>query len=160
MNHSAFSVSIDQRYFEDYIPGSIQVFGTAVVAENEIVEFARRYDPQEFHIDPVAAKQTAFGGLIASGWHTAAMMMRLLVDNYLSSVASLGSPGVDELRWTKPVRPGDTLSVRVTVLDATRSRSKPDRGIIKSSVEVLNQNDEIVMTMRGVNLMLCREKAL
>ncbi|MBI3914060.1 MAG: MaoC family dehydratase [Chloroflexi bacterium] len=159
MNHSPSNVPRDQRYFEDYIPGAVQVFGTVVVEEKEIVEFGRRYDPQEFHTDPAAAKQTAFGGLIASGWHTAALMMRLLVDNYLSSVASLGSPGIDELRWTKPVRPGDTLSVRVTVLDATRSRSKPDRGVLRSLIEVLNQNGEVVMTMRGVNLMLCREKA-
>jgi acyl dehydratase len=97
-----------------------------------------------------------FGGLIASGWHTASLMMRLLADHYLSKVASLGSPGVDELRWTQPVRPGDALSIRVTVLDAKRSRSKPDRGIVQTSIEVLNQRGEIVATMKAINLLRCR----
>jgi hypothetical protein len=94
----------------------------------------QRSDPQPFHIDPKAAQHTMFGELIASGWHTASLMMRLMVDHYLSRNASLGSPGVDELRWLKPVRPGDALSVRVTILETKRSRSKPDRGIVRSFV--------------------------
>jgi acyl dehydratase len=94
--------------------------------------------------------------LIASGWQTAGLAMRMLVDNYISKVASLVSPGIDELRWTKVVRPNDVLRVRVTVLEARRSRSKPDRGVVNSKVEVLNQHGETVMTMRGMNLLLCR----
>ncbi len=158
MNRSTFTTPIEDRYFEDYVVGSIYEFGSVIVKEAEIIDFARRFDPQVFHSDPEAAKKTIFGGLIASGWHTAGMMMRLFVDHYLSWVASLGSPGIDELRWTIPVRPGDELSIRVTVLEANRSRSKPDRGVIRSFIEVLNQNHEVVLTMKAINLLLCREK--
>lgn len=156
---SDFSTPIEHRYFEDYVAGAVHEFGNIAVEETQVIEFARRFDPQIFHTDPEAAKATMFGGLIASGWHTAALMMRLFVDNYLSSSASLGSPGVDELRWLKPVRPGDTLSARATILEANRSRSKPDRGIIRTYIEVLNQENQVVMTMRALNMMLCREKA-
>jgi acyl dehydratase len=157
MNRSTFATPIGDRYFEDYVPGSVHEFGTIVAKESEIIEFARRFDPQSFHTDPDAAKSTIFGGLIASGWHTAGMMMRLYADHYLSEVASLGSPGIDELRWTKPVRPGDELSIRVTVLEANRSRSKPDRGIVRSFIEVLNQDRELVLTMNAINFLLCRD---
>ena len=109
------------------------------------------------HIDPAAAAQGPFGGLIASGWHTAAMVMRLFVEHYLSKVATLPSPGIDELRWVRPVRPGDRLRVRVTVVEANRSRSKPDRGMVRGLVEVLNQSDEVVMSFRPMNLLRCRE---
>jgi acyl dehydratase len=127
-----------------------------VVDAGEIVTFAQRFDPQRFHIDPEAAKKTPFGGLIASGWHTAGLMMRLYVEYYLTHVASLGSPGVDELRWLKPVRPGDTLSICVTVLKATRSKSKPDRGAVTSLTEVFNQAGEAVMTLKAVNIIARR----
>jgi acyl dehydratase len=157
MNLSTFATPIEDRYFEDYIVGSVYKFGVIAVKEAEIIDFARRFDPQVFHTDPEAAKKTIYGGLIASGWHTAGMMMRLLADHYLSHAASLGSPGIDELRWTRPVRPGDELSIRLTVLEANRSRSKPDRGVLLSFVEVLNQNDEVVLTLKAVNLLLCRE---
>jgi acyl dehydratase len=126
------------------------------VTAEEIVAFARRYDPQAMHTDAEASARGPFGGLIASGWHTAAMVMRLFVEHYLSRVATLPSPGIDELRWVLPVRPGDRLRVRVTVTEARRSRSKPDRGIVRSLVEVLNQRDEVVMTQRPMNLMRCR----
>ena len=149
-------VPIDQRYFEDYQPRSVHEYGTITVDEAEIIAFARKFDPQEFHVDPEAAARGPFGGLIASGWHTASLMMRLFADHYLSKVASLGSPGVDELRWIQPVRPGDALSIRVTVVDAKRSRSKPDRGIVQSSIQVLNQRGEIVATMKAINLLRCR----
>jgi acyl dehydratase len=152
-------VPIDQRYFEDYQPGSVHEYGTITVDEAEIIAFARKFDPQDFHVDPEAAARGPFGGLIASGWHTASLMMRLLADHYLSRVASLGSPGIDELRWTQPVRPGDALSIRVTVLDAKRSRSKPDRGIVQTSIEVLNQRGEIVATVKAVNLLRCRSSS-
>ena len=140
------------------MPGSVRTSGTVLVTEEEIIEFAKRYDPQVFHTDPVAARDSIYGGLVASGWHTAAMAMRLIVENYLSGVASVGSPGVDEVRWLKPVRPGDRLSVRVTVLEARRSESKPDRGIVRSLVEVLNQDMAVVMSFKGVTMVLCRNR--
>ena len=146
-------------YFEDYIAGTAQEFGSIAVEEAEVIAFAQRFDPQPFHTDPVAAQQSPFGGLIASGWHTAALTMRLVVEHYLAKTASLGSPGIDELRWLKPVRPGDTLTVRVSVIEAKRSRSKPDRGVVRSALEVLNQNREVVMTMKALNMMRCREVA-
>jgi len=158
MNRSTFSVPVEDRYFEDYEPGTVHEFGTIAVEETEIIEFGQRFDPQVFHTDPQAAKQTTYGGLIASGWQTASLMMRLFVDHYLSGIASLGSPGVDEMRWIKPVRPGDSLSLRVTVSQTKRSRSKPDRGVLFSFIEVLNQNHDVVMSMKAVNLLLCRQK--
>jgi acyl dehydratase len=147
------------RYFEDYAPGSVQEFGPTVVDEAEIVEFARRYDPQPIHTDPEWARNGPFGGLIASGWHTTAMMMRLLVDQYLPAAASLGSPGIDELRWLRPVRPGDQLRVRVTVIEVRPSRSKPDRGLIRSRIEVLEADGSAVMTMVALNMMRRRPAA-
>ncbi len=158
MSNSTFTVSSENRYFEDYVAGSVHEFGSIAVEEAEMIAFAKRYDPQIFHIDPQAAKQTIYGGLIASGWLTSGLMMRLYSDHYLSHVASLGSPGIDELRWLKPVRPGDVLSLRVIVLETNRSRSKPDRGIVRSLIEVLNQNAEIVMSMKAVNFFRCREQ--
>jgi acyl dehydratase len=146
----------EERYFEDYIPGSIFEYGEIRVEEADIVEFARRYDPQFIHLDRDAAARGPFGGLIASGWHTASAMMRLLVDRFLPKTTSLGSPGIDELRWIRPVRPGDVLRIRVAVLDATRSRSKPDRGIVRTLVEVLNQHDEVVMSLKPMNIFACR----
>jgi len=154
-----FPVPIDKRYFEDYVPGSVFEYGTVTVNQADVIEFAQRFDPQPFHIDPAAAARGPFGGLIASGWHTASLVMRLVVDHYLSSVAGLGSPGVDELRWTRPVRPGDSLRVRVSVLEARRSRSKPDRGIVRSHIEVLNQAGDVVMSLKALNLLRCREMA-
>ena len=146
-----FKTPINDRYFEDYIEGDIHRFGSITVELDELIAFAKRFDPQSFHVDPDAAKLTQFGGLIASGWHTAALTMRLYADHYLTHVASLASPGVDELRWLTPVRPGDTLSVRVTVLRAVPSNSKPERGIVTSFVEVFNQAGELVMTFKCVN---------
>ena len=142
----------DERYFEDFIPGLVQEFGPTVVGEAEIVEFARQYDPQPIHTDPQWARTGPFGGLIASGWHTAALMMRLLVDQYLPSAASLASPGIDELRWLQPVRPGDELRVRVTVIEARASRSKPDRGLLRSRIEVLGPDGSAVMTLIALNM--------
>ncbi len=152
-----FATPIDDRYFEDYVPGEVHEFGSIVAEESEMIAFARCFDPQPFHTDPVAAKQSIFDGLIASGWYTAGLMMRLYVDHYLSHVASLSSHGVDDLRWLKPVHPGDTLSLRITITETTRSKSKPDRGVVHSYIEVLNQNREVVMSVKGVNLLACRE---
>lgn len=151
-----FTSPIDDRHLEDYVPGDVHEFGAALVTEQEIVEFARRYDPQDFHTDAVKAAGSRFGGLIASGWLTCALMMRMFADHYLTRNASLSSPGLDEVRWLAPVRPGDVLHARVTVLEARRSSSKPDRGILRSKIEVLNDRGEVVMTMLAMNLVTCR----
>ena len=156
MSATEVAVPVEDRYFEDYVPGAVFEYGQIPVTEAEIVEFARRFDPQYIHVDLERAAQGPFGGLIASGWHTAAMMMRLIVDNFLPRRASLGSPGIDELRWLRPVRPGDVLSVRLSILEATRSRSKPDRGVVRTLCEVLNQNREVVMSLKGMNIIACR----
>jgi acyl dehydratase len=147
---------VGDRWFEDYPKGAVFELGSVAVDEDEVIAFARRYDPQPFHVDPHAAKDSFFGGLVASGWHTGSLMMRLLALRYLSPASSLGSPGIDDLRWLRPVRPGDVLSVRASVIDANRSRSRPDRGVVLTAIEVRNQDDEPVMTMRAVNLVRCR----
>ena len=157
---NGFSTTRDNRYFEDYVTGSVHEFGTAIVDEQEVIEFGKRFVPLSYHTDKEAAKNSIYGGLIASGWHTAALMMRLYSDNYLSKVANIGSPGVDELRWDKPVFPGDRLSIRVTVLEARRSASKPDRGVLRSFIEVLNQNREVVMSLKSVNFVRARQSAV
>ncbi len=151
-----FSLPRRDRFLEDYVAGSVHEYGPVLVSESEIIEFARQFDPQPIHTDPEWAKNGPFGGLIASGWHTASMVMRLIVDNYLPTIASVASPGVDELRWLRPVRPGDALKVRITVLEVRPSQSKPDRGIVRSAIEVLNQDGEAVMTFRAVNILLSR----
>lgn len=147
---------INDRYFEDYVVGLVQKFWAIPVTEEEIVDFARRFDPQVIHLDPEGAKKKRFGGIIASGWHTSSLAMRLFVDNYISKVANPVSPGVDELRWIRPVRPGDELSIQVTVLDARQSRSKPECGILTFFIEVANQRGEVVMTMKSISIMLRR----
>jgi acyl dehydratase len=157
MKKSSFTTSPAERYFEDYLTGSVHEFGTIGVDEQEVIDFGRRFVPLPYHVDKEAAKNSIYGRLIASGWHTAALMMRLYSDHYLSYVANLGSPGVDQLRWDKPVFPGDELSIRVTVAEARRSTSKPDRGILTSFIEVLNQNGEAVMTLKSVNFVRCRD---
>ena len=146
-----------ERFFEDFRPGEVLEFGDYLVTEEEIVEFARRYDPQPFHVDPKAAEQSIYGGLIASGWMTGSIVMRLLVDHFISPLSSMGSPGVEEIRWTKPVRPGDRLKLRVTVVETRRSQSKPDRGIVQVQEEAINQDGETVMSIRGTGLYKCRE---
>lgn len=142
----------DVLHFEDFVLGERVELGRVTVDEQEVIDFGKRYDPQPFHIDAEAAKQTLFGGLIASGWHTCAMGMRVLVDGSIGKAASLGSPGVDEIRWLKPVRPGDTLRFMRTVIEKKPSQSKPDRGAIYSLSEAFNQRDELVMTMKGWGL--------
>jgi acyl dehydratase len=144
------------RYFEDYVPGVTCDCGSVEVTEADILEFARRYDPQSFHVDAAAAAKGPFGGLIASGWHTASLMMRLYADHYLSAVSSLGSPGVDELRWPRPVRPGAVLRLRATVTEARLSRSKPDRGLVRTRVELVDGGDDIVFSASLLNLILVR----
>jgi acyl dehydratase len=147
------------RYFEDFTPGQVIELGSHTITRDEILAFAKQFDPQPFHLDDEAAKKTIYGGLIASGWHTGSLMMRLLFDGLVKDTVSLGSPGVDELRWVKPVRPGDTLSARITVLECVPSRSKPDRGIVRSVVELRNQHGEVVVTSKGLSLFGRRERA-
>jgi acyl dehydratase len=138
------------------VPGRLYELGTITVSEAQIIEFARQFDPQYFHTDPERAKSSRFGGIVASGWHTASLVMRLYVDRYLSHVASLASPGVDEVRWPNPVRPGDTLRLRVEILDARPSRSKSDRGVVRARIEALNQRDELVLSMIGLSILARR----
>jgi len=156
---ASFESTIDDRYFEDYRVGETYEFGPAEVTEERILSFAEEFDPQPFHTDPKAAVDGPFGGLIASGWHTCGIMMRLYADHYLSRVASLGGPGVDELRWLAPVRPGDRLSVRATVEQARTSRSKPDRGLVHTRVEVVNQNGDVVLSAVVLNFLRLRGAA-
>ena len=150
------TVPIKERYFEDYQAGEVLEVGDHLVTREEIVAFAGRYAPQPFHRDDAAARHSIDGGLIASGWMTCGVLMRMLVDHVISPVASMGSPGVDELRWLRPVRPGDRLRARVTVLETRRSRSRPDRGIVRLHQEALNQDGEVVLSMRGMGLYKCR----
>ncbi len=140
-----------QRYFEDFFQGLTVDLGNVEFTAEGIIEFARAYDPQPMHTNLEAARESIYGGLIASGWHTAGAYMRLLVDSVIGQSESLGSPGIDSLRWLKPVRPGDTLSGRFTVLEAKVSRSRPDRGIVRSRGEMLNQDNEVVMELEAAN---------
>jgi acyl dehydratase len=144
------------RYFEDYVPGLTVDCGTFSVSEADVIAFAKEYDPQPFHVDPVGAVDGPFGGLIASGWQTTALMMRQIVEYFISAESSLGAAGIDEIRWPRPVRPGDTLHIRMTVLEARRSMSKPDRGIIKSRAEVTNSGGDVAMTLTAINFVAAR----
>jgi acyl dehydratase len=143
--------TLKPRYFEDFPVGSVFEFGSITVTEPDIISFARQFDPQTMHTDPVAAANGPTGGLIASGWHTIALMMRMYAEHILPE-DGLPAPGVDEVRWHHPVRPGDTLRLRVTIESARVSQSKPDRGIIRPFSEVLNQHGEVVLSMRPINL--------
>jgi len=142
------------RYFEDYTPGLVVDCGTVSVSEADIIAFAKEYDPQPFHTDP--SFDSPFGGLIASGWHTISLVMRQIVDHFVAPESSLGAAGVDEVRWPRPVRPGDTLRVRATVLEARRSSSKPDRGIIRTLIEAANEQGDQVLRMTAINFVRAR----
>lgn len=147
------------RHFEDYPVGAVFDLGTFTLSEDDIVAFAARYDPQSMHVDRERAAQGPFGGVIASGWHTVAALMPLIVENFLPR-NGLASPGIDELRWLLPVRPGETLRAQGTITEARRSRSRPDRGLVTSFVEVLNPAGEPVLTMRPMNFVRCRPESL
>ena len=146
----------NERYFEDYTANDIDIIGEVEVDEEEMVSFARLYDPQSIHIDSEKAIDGPFSGLIASGWFTGSLMMRHFAQNFLSEISSIASPGLDEVRWLAPVRPGDILTFRVTTLETRRSKTKPDRGIVKTFTEILNQHGEVVMSTRNVNVIYCR----
>ncbi len=147
---------LKERWFEDFTVGHTVEFGDYRVTEAEIIDFARRWDPQPFHVDPLAARDSLYGGLIASGWMTASIAMRMMVDQYIPPHASMGSPGIDQLRWLAPVRPGDRLRLRITVLEARRSQSKPDRGLVNLRWEMLDQGGTTVMTLVGWGMYRCR----
>jgi acyl dehydratase len=138
------------RYFEDFEVGQVFELGSKTLSEEEIIEFAKKYDPQPFHIDKEKAKKSFFGRLVASGWHTSAVYMRLLVDGLALDSASMGSPGLDDLRYLKPFYPGDTLYARFTITETIPSKSKPDRGLIKARAEALNQHGEIILTFTSI----------
>ena len=137
------------RYWEDFEIGEVTELGPVEVTEAEIIDFARRFDPQPFHVDPEAAQASPFGGLIASGWHTTAIFMGMFVREILLDSASLGSPGVEEIRWTAPVRPGDRLSARVTIVDSRPSATNPTRGTVITQNEVRNQDGVTVLTLKA-----------
>ena len=139
--------------FDTLAPGDVLDLGSRQVTAAEIVAFARDFDPQPFHLDPAAAEASIFGGIVASGWHTCALTMRLLVDGFLSHAHSMGSPGVEQIRWLHPVRPDDTLTARIRVLEKQPSQSRPERGRLKTLTEVTNQAGDLVMTMEGIVLM-------
>jgi acyl dehydratase len=141
------------QYFEDLEVGRIERFGAYQVTREEVTEFASRFDPQPFHLSDEAAAETHFGRLSASGWHTCAMTMAMVVEDMKANVhAGLGSPGIDELRWRKPVYPGHTLRCETELLEKTRSRSRPEMGSFRKSMTVFNQHDEIVMTFISIGL--------
>lgn len=146
------------RYaFEDFTVGGVIACGPRTVTAEEIIAFARQFDPQPFHIDEEAARHSIYGGLIASGWHTAALVMRMGCDAYLLDSTSAGSPGIDALRWLKPTRAGDTIRADLVTLEVRPSKSKPDRGVVISEWRVYNQHEELIMTMRGMGLFLRRD---
>jgi acyl dehydratase len=152
MTDAVTGVPAADRHFEDYLPGLSETLGPIAMTEEAIIEFAQRYDPQAIHIDPARAAAGPFGGLIASGWQTVCVVMRELVQGYLAASASLASPGIDELRWLKPVRPGDTLTGWVECAGKVPSKSKPTMGVIHEHWQVTNQNGELVMTTKGINM--------
>ena len=150
---------MDLLYFEDFPVGEIVEFGATRVTAQAIKEFARQFDPQVFHLDEVAARATMTEGLIASGWHTVAMLMRMTCDAFLNRSSSQGSPGIEEISWIKPVRPGDILGVRRTTLSARPSKSRPEIGLVEFLSDVFNQSGETVMTQKGVILFKQRNPA-
>lgn len=141
-------------YFEEVVVGTVLEFGSKTVTKDEIMDFAKKYDPQLFHIDEDAANDSIYGGLIASGWHTGSMAMRMMVDHMVNQRAGLGSPGWDNLKWLKPVRPGDTLRVRSEVVDKKRSKSRPQMGTVFGKIEVFNQHDELVMCFDSIGMVM------
>ncbi|MDE2627954.1 MAG: MaoC family dehydratase [Burkholderiales bacterium] len=144
-------------YWEDFPVGQVREFGAFAVTREAVLAFAAQFDPQPFHLDDAAAQASLFGKLTASGWHTCAMAMRMMCDEYLLESSSLGSPGIEGLRWTKPVYPGDTLSVRLTTLEARPMASRPNVGLVLSKWEVLNQHRDTVLTMQGWGMFGRRE---
>ncbi len=139
------------RYFEDFQVGDIFELGTTSATQEEIIAFAQQFDPQPFHTDPERAKHSSFGTLVASGWHTVGLFMRLMVDGLINETISMGSPGVDEVRWLRPVHPDEILHGRFIVLESKASKSKANLGIVRSKCELLNPAGEVVMSLVGTH---------
>jgi len=139
--------ALPKYYFEDFVPDSVEEFGPRAVTREEIVDFAAQFDPQPMHLDDEAARATMLGGLAASGWHTCGILMRMICDGFLLDSASLGAPGVDEVRWLKPVRPGDSLTFRRKVLEKRVSNSRPSMGFVKFAFSLINQHGDTMITM-------------
>lgn len=150
------SVPEIRLHWEDFAPGQVREHGARSLSEDEIIAFASQWDPQRYHVDPEAAKATPFGGLIASGWQSCCVAMRLMCDAYLNESSCVGSPGIDELRFLRPVRPGDLLRFRATVLESTPSRTQATRGTVTFRWELLNQKDEVALSMIGRQMYLKR----
>ncbi|KFI07843.1 MaoC family dehydratase [Massilia sp. BSC265] len=143
---------IRRWYFEDFHPGQEIELGERTVSEEEIIAFARQFDPQPFHVDREAAGASIYGGVIASGWHTCSLMMRMVVDGLMCSASSMGSPGLDRVRWLRPLRAGDTLKVRYLTTQVKASNSKPDRGVVWSRWTATNQHGEEICTIDGMGM--------
>lgn len=139
-------------YFDDFVPGQEIALGSCTVTEEEIIAFATRFDPQPFHVNPEAAAASIYKGVIASGWHTCSMMMRLVVDGLMCDASSMGSPGLDAVRWLLPVRAGDTLTVTYRTTGVKASASKPDRGVVRSIWIATNQLGQQVCTIEGMGM--------
>ena len=148
---------LNKLFWEDFVPDVRELMGEVTVDLEEVVTFAKRYDPQPLHVDVQEAEKSIYGGIIASGWHTCSMVMRLMCDSYLVNSSSLGSPGIEEVKWLSPVYPGNVLSAFRTVVETRASASKPDRGIVKTFWEVENEKGQLVMSMIGINFFLRRE---
>ena len=146
-------------YWEDLLPGSERDLGTITPTREEIIAFASQFDPQPFHLDDVAAKASVFGSLCASGWHTCAMAMRLMVTNFLHQSSSLGSPGLENLQWKKPVLPNDTLHLKHKIIDSRPMRSKPDVGLVRTEWHMHNQHGDLVLFMEGWSMFRRRHPA-
>ncbi len=145
-------MNIVKSYWEDFRVGERVLMGSVKVTKEDIVRFAVEYDPQLFHIDEKAGESSIFGGLIASGWHTCSLVMKMMCDSYLLDSASMGSPGMEHIKWVKPVRPNDVLTAFRTTIETKSSQSKPDRGFVKTLFEVFNNNQELVMSMEGLGM--------
>jgi len=148
--------AVPLSHWEDFAVGSVAHYGPRTITREEIIAFANEFDPQSMHADEEAARGTMRGGLVASGWHICAVQMRMIADGFVLAAASMGSPGVEEVRWLKPVRPGDSLTVRATVLDTRPSQSRPGMGLIKFRYDMLDQSEECVMTLVSTMLIARR----
>lgn len=156
---SDLAVRLEQRYFEDYAPGSVCEYGTVHLEEADVLAFARQYDPQDIHMNSALAAHGPFGGLICSGWQSLGVVMRLYCEHYISEAAFLDLLGFNELRWLQPVRPGDSLTVRIELIEATRSGSMPGQGLLRNFVELLNQDRKVVMKLEAMSVVRCRPAA-
>lgn len=159
MNETDLPAASDRLHWEDFVVGQVREFGRCEVTREAVLDFARQFDPQPFHLDDAAAARSLFGRLAASGWHTCAMAMRMMCDGYLLQSASLGSPGIERLAWPAPVFPGDVLRMRITVVESRPLASRPAVGLVRNRSEVLNQNGETVLTMEGAGFFARRTPA-